>query len=130
MASGDDDKVRLDKWLWAARFYKKRALCKQAIERGQVRYNGDRTKPGQIVKVGAVVEVRKKSIRQTVVVQAVSNQRKGAPEAALLYTETEESAQAREEEALLRAAAREREPDRKPSKRDRRVLSRFKRKLD
>src|SRR5471030_2106622 len=87
----EDDKVRLDKWLWAARFYKTRALAKAAIESGKVHCRGERCKPGKEPHIGDEIQVRTGFDERTVVVQALSIVRRGAPEAQLLYTETPES---------------------------------------
>ena len=86
MAKQDaDDKVRLDKWLWAARFYKTRALAKAAIEGGKVHCRGERCKPGKEPKVGEEYVIRTGFDERTVVVQALSVVRRGAPEAQALY---------------------------------------------
>ena len=66
----NDTKVRLDKWLWAARFFKTRTLAKEAIEGGKVRYNGARTKPGKIVEIGAELSIRHGWVERVVAVQA------------------------------------------------------------
>ena len=92
-------RVRFDKWLWAARFYKTRSLAAQAIDAGQARVNGERVKPAHAPRVGDSVAVRKAGLVWTVEVLALSDRRGGAPEAALLYRETEASAAARAEAA-------------------------------
>lgn len=74
----DDDKVRLDKWLWAARFYKTRALAKAAIESGKVHHRGERCKPGKEPRIGDEYEIRTGFDERTVVVQALSIVRRGA----------------------------------------------------
>src|SRR5690554_6642114 len=74
----EDPKVRLDKWLWAARFYKTRALAKEAIEGGKVHYNSQRTKPGKIVETGARVSLRLGWQEKIVVVDDISDRRRGA----------------------------------------------------
>ena len=86
----DDDKIRIDKWLWAARFYKTRSLSKQAIDGGKIHCDGQRIKPSKEVTVGLVLTIRQDLDEKIVVVKALSAQRRGAPEAALLYEETEE----------------------------------------
>ncbi|ERI52357.1 hypothetical protein N878_19380, partial [Pseudomonas sp. EGD-AK9] len=91
MSDKDDDKVRLDKWLWAARFYKTRALAKAAIEGGKVHHRGERCKPGKEPRVGDEYVLRTGFDERTVVVLALSAVRRGAPEAQLLYRETEAS---------------------------------------
>ena len=96
MANDDDVKCRLDKWLWAARFFKTRSLATAAIETGKVHVDGDRVKPAKEVRVGQIVHIRNRDFEIEVSVQALSNVRRGAPEAALLYTETEASIAKRE----------------------------------
>jgi ribosome-associated heat shock protein Hsp15 len=96
MANEDDIKCRLDKWLWAARFFKTRSLATAAIETGKVHVDGDRVKPAKEVKAGQVVHIRNRDFEIEVVVLALSNIRKGAPEAALLFSETQASISKRE----------------------------------
>jgi ribosome-associated heat shock protein Hsp15 len=126
-ADGQDDRVRFDKWLWAARFYKTRSLCVQAIDAGQVRVNGERAKPARAMRVGESVSIRKSGIVCEVMVTALSDRRGNATAAALLYRETEASAAAREEAQLLRRAADSAEPrfPGRPTKRERRKLEDF-----
>lgn len=100
----EDDKVRLDKWLWAARFYKTRALAKAAIESGKVHCRGERCKPGKEPRVGDEFVLRTGFDERTVVVKALSVVRRGAPEAQALYAETEESVRRREQAAEMRKA--------------------------
>ncbi len=95
-----DTKCRLDKWLWAARFFKTRSLATTAIETGKVHVDGDRVKPAKEVRVGQVIHIRNRDFEIEVEVQALSNIRKGAPEAALLYTETAASIAKRENARL------------------------------
>ncbi len=97
MSDRDDDKVRLDKWLWAARFFKTRALAKAAIEGGKVHCRGERCKPGKEPKVGEALVIRAGLDERTVVVRALSAVRRGAPEAQLLYEETADSLARREQ---------------------------------
>ena len=119
------ERVRFDKWLWAARFYKTRTLAAQAIDAGQARLNDERVKPAHAVRTGDLVSVRKERIAFTVEVIALSERRRSAGEAQALYRETEASVAAREEERMRRgAAAAERTPGR-PTKRDRRRLEDF-----
>jgi ribosome-associated heat shock protein Hsp15 len=91
-----DDKCRLDKWLWAARFFKTRSLATAAIETGKVHVDSDRAKPAKEVHIGQVIHIRNRDFEIEVNVQALSNVRRGAPEAALLYTETPASISKRE----------------------------------
>ncbi len=122
------EKIRLDKWLWAARFFKTRQLACDAINGGKVHYNNQRTKPGKEVKIGAQLRIHKGSLEWDIEVRGLARQRRPASEAAELYTESEESflrrQKATEERRLLRATTQA--PDRgRPSKKDRRMIRRF-----
>ena len=126
MSEKDDGKVRLDKWLWAARFYKTRALAKAAIEGGKVHCRGERCKPSKEPKVGEELMIRAGFDERTVVIRALSAVRRGAPEAQLLYEETADSLAARENAAAMRkAGALGVETDGRPSKKQRRQLYGF-----
>jgi ribosome-associated heat shock protein Hsp15 len=92
----DDSKCRLDKWLWAARFFKTRSLATTAIETGKVHVDGDRVKPAKEVHAGQIIHIRNRDFEIEVNVLALSNVRRGAPEATLLYTETQASISKRE----------------------------------
>lgn len=92
----NDDKCRLDKWLWAARFFKTRSLATAAIETGKVHVDSDRVKPAKEVKLGQVIHIRNRDFEIEVNVLALSNIRRGAPEAALLCAETQASVLKRE----------------------------------
>ena len=118
-------RVRVDKWLWAARFYKTRTLAAQAVDAGQVRINGERVKPAHAVAAGAKVEVRKSALAWIVEVTAVSERRGSATDAALLYRETAESAAARAKAIAERAAAAAVRGSGRPTKKDRRKLEDF-----
>ncbi|GJM12857.1 MAG: heat shock protein 15 [Pseudohongiella sp.] len=125
--NGQLNRLRLDKWLWAARFYKTRSVAKQAIDGGKVYCEGGRCKPGKEVEVGMEVRLRQGFEEKTVVIKALSEQRRGAPDAQLLYEETEESIEARLKLAAERKAAPSLWPSAgKPNKRDRRLIHRFK----
>lgn len=122
----EDDKVRLDKWLWAARFYKTRALAKAAIESGKVHCRGERCKPSKEPRVGDELQIRAGFDERTVVVQALSIVRRAAPEAQTLYAETPQSIERREQAAAQRkAGALGVTTDGKPSKKQRRQLVDF-----
>jgi ribosome-associated heat shock protein Hsp15 len=123
----DDGRIRFDKWLWAARFYKTRSLCVQAIDAGQARVNGDRAKPARAMRVGESVSIRKSGIVCEVVITALSDRRGNATDAALLYRETEASAAARAAAQLERRAAELAQPrfPGRPTKRERRKLEDF-----
>ncbi len=128
MGEFQGDKLRLDKWLWAARFFKTRSLAKAAIEGGKVHLGGDRVKVSREISVGDTLQIRQGWDEKTVVVKALSDQRRGAPEAQALYAETGESLQRREAEAAARKAAGgmiER-PASRPTKKQRRQIHRFK----
>jgi len=126
--ANEENKVRLDKWLWAARFYKTRSLASEAIKGGKVHVNSARAKPSKTVEIGQTVRVRKESIEQTVVIEGLSEKRGPAKVAQLLYRETEESLQARERSAEERRAfyMSQGAPVKRPSKKDRRQIIRFK----
>ncbi len=89
------ERLRIDQWLWAARFYKTRSLASEEIDRGRVRVNGVAVKPARELKGGDLVEVRIGPVIRSVIVKAISDKRGGAPQAALLYDETPESVQHR-----------------------------------
>ncbi|MES0874481.1 RNA-binding S4 domain-containing protein [Sinimarinibacterium thermocellulolyticum] len=118
--------VRLDKWLWAARLFKTRTLAKQAIESGHVRYDGARCKVSKAVTPGAVLAVRRGADEIELVVEALSDQRRGAPEAQRLYRETARSVARRERERLQRKLAQDLVGHERPNKQQRRALLRLK----
>lgn len=119
--------MRLDRWLWAARFFKTRSLATDAVDGGKVKLNGDAVKPAKEVKIGDRLQIRAGEQDWEIVVQGINEQRRPAPEAQLLYLETPESVQRRAQVAELRQLAPSPMPDQKgrPTKRDRRALSRF-----
>jgi len=117
------DKLRIDKWLWAARFYKTRSLACDEIDKGRVQVNGATVKPAREVKAGDSVQLRNGVITRTVTVLGVSDKRGPAPQAALLYQETEASVQQRQQAAEQRRLAPEPAltlSQGRPTKRDRR----------
>jgi ribosome-associated heat shock protein Hsp15 len=116
--------LRLDKWLWACRFYKTRALAKDMIEGGKVHYNGQRCKASKTVELGATIRLSQGSDEKTVIVLGMSEQRLSAPLAQALYQETAESITQRQERAELRKlnALFAPHPDTKPDKKMRRQL--------
>ena len=134
------DNVRLDKWLWAARFFKTRALAKKAIEGGKVHYNGGRAKTSKNVEVGALIRVPQGWDVWEVEVLALSDQRRGAPEARELYLRgrhvfrmrTDESAERRAREAEGRRLTNQamQHPLKRPDKKQRRDIQRFQRQHD
>jgi len=119
--------VRLDKWLWAARFYKTRSLASDAVDGGKVKLGGANIKPAKDVKPGDRLHIRAGEQEYEVTVVALNEQRRPAPEARLLYEETAESLEKRAKEAELRKLAPVPGEDQRgrPTKRDRRQMSRF-----
>ena len=127
MAETQDSKYRLDKWLWAARFFKTRSLAADAVDGGKVRVDGDRVKPAKEVKIGMLVNIRNKDVEIECEVTGLSNMRRGAPEAALLYIETAASIAKRENAKLTKVnetGVRERGLGR-PTKRQQRDIKKF-----
>ncbi|PKH23848.1 heat-shock protein [Enterobacterales bacterium CwR94] len=122
------DSVRLDKWLWAARFYKTRALAREMVEGGKVHYNGQRSKPSKSVELNATLTLRQGNDERTVVITQITDQRRPASEAQQMYSETEASIVKRENVALARKmnALSMPHPDRRPDKKERRDLMKFK----
>jgi len=120
-------KVRLDKWLWAARFFKTRSLANEAINGGKVHVGGDKVKPSRAVFVGLEISVRVGFMERTVIVRELAEKRGPAKEAVLLYEETAESIARRAHQAQLRQLAQaQREPGQgRPTKKDRRDIHRF-----
>lgn len=130
MTPDETPKVRLDKWLWAARFFKTRSLAATAIETGKVEVNGERAKRAKQLQVGDAVSIRLGPFTHHVDVLGLSERRGPAPEAAKLYAETPEGLKARE---LLRAQMKAAAPafgydSGKPTKKDRRALQKLRRK--
>ncbi|HEY6130615.1 MAG TPA: S4 domain-containing protein [Halioglobus sp.] len=125
---GHSGKVRLDKWLWAGRFFKTRSLAKAAIDGGKVRLDGQRVKVSKEVSVGDILQIRQGWDEKEVLVKQLSDQRRGAPEAQLLYEETAESLARREAQALARKAAGGMldRPAQRPTRQQRRHIQRFK----
>ena len=128
----DNNLIRLDKWLWAARFFKTRKLASEAVSGGKVHLNGQRTKPGKEVKVGSQLRIHKGALEWKLDVVGICHYRRPAPEAQTLYEEEAASIKKRDELAeqlrVIRAAEATIEPEGKPNKRERRQIHRFKRK--
>ena len=124
MARDEHDGVRLDLWLWAARFYRNRALAKQAIETGKVEVDGQRAKPARMLRGGETLRLARGEELFEVVVLALSDTRGPASVAQALYDESEASRARRDAERASRAAARAgyRAPEHKPDKRARRLI--------
>ena len=122
-----DEEIRIDKWLWAARFFKTRSLAAESVAGGKIEVNGGRPKPSRIIRIGDHLSVRRGVYEWTVIVKGVAKNRGPASEAQLLYEETEESVRKRQTvSARLRL---ERPPEfnlpGRPSKKDRRAIQRF-----
>lgn len=123
-----DTAVRLDKWLWAARFFKTRALARDMVQGGKVQYNGQRSKPSKIVELGATLKVPQGHDIKEVIVREVHDKRRAASLAQAMYEETAQSVAAREANAEARQAGAlyNPRPEHKPDKKQRRDIIRFK----
>jgi ribosome-associated heat shock protein Hsp15 len=124
----DDSRIRIDKWLWAARFYKTRSLATDAVQGGKVELNGDRAKPAKEVKPGDEVRVRLGPYEHVVIVRGIAPRRGSAREAQALFEETPESKAERErlaEQLRMAPAAFVWEEKGRPTKKDRRQISRL-----
>ena len=126
----DLDAIRLDKWLWAARFYKTRTLATEAINGGKVHVNGQRSKPGKEVKIGTELTINKNGYTWDITITALTPQRRSAKDAVLLYEESPESHAKRQQQILTEREHKELFPfaniDHKPNKKERRLIHRFK----
>ena len=120
--------VRLDKWLWAARFYKTRSMARDAVQSGKVQYNEQRSKAGKIVELGASIKIPQGFDLKEVLVLQVKEQRLGAPLAQLMYEETSasETLRASNAEARRLSAFHSPKPDGRPDKKQRRQIIQFK----
>jgi ribosome-associated heat shock protein Hsp15 len=120
--------IRLDKWLWAARFYKTRSVARDMVQAGKVTYGGQRSKPSKIVEVGALIKLRQGNEEKSIEILQLSDQRRGAPQAQLLYQETAQSIELREKNSELRRlhALGSPHPERRPDKKQRRKIIQFK----
>lgn len=127
-----DNSVRLDRWLWAARFFKTRAQAKTAIEAGHIQLNGNRAKPAKDIGPGDELDIRRGWTTRTVIVTATANQRGNATAAMALYAETADSVERREAEVARRRMEQAglKIPATKPDKRDRRALQRLQQRGD
>jgi len=119
--------LRLDKWLWASRFFKTRKLATEAINGGKVHLNGIRVKPSRVVKIGDTLDITREAYRYHIEVLGLNDKRRPAKEAQLLYNESEESIRLREQERELRKlnSASVHQPDKKPNKKERRQMDKW-----
>ena len=125
------DKIRIDKWLWAARFFKTRTLAKTAIESGKVQLAGQRVKVSREVAPGDVLRIRQGWDEREVIVKGTSEQRRSAPIAQTLYEETSDSVARRERAAEARkAAGAMARPTQRPGKHERKALERLRKQFD
>lgn len=122
--------IRLDKWLWTARFFKTRKLAADAISGGKVHVNNQRAKPGKDIKPGSLLSISKDGVRWDITIISLSKQRRPASEAVLLYEETAESLAKRQQQIIQQREQRElfdfSGQDHKPNKKERRLIHRFK----
>jgi len=127
MPGGEAERVRIDKWLWAARFYKTRALSAEAVEGGKVHVNGERVKPAKALKRGDALVIRNGPYTWEITILALSERRRPAAEAARLYEESLESRQTRERVAATIKAEHQSNPfpRGRPTKKQRRQIHRF-----
>jgi ribosome-associated heat shock protein Hsp15 len=127
-----DEKIRLDKWLWAARFFKTRSMASQAVTGGKVHVNGQRVKPARMAQVGDELRITRNEVIFIIKILAVSGYRRPAVEARLLYEESPESIKAREEQSEIRRMTHTgyTAPAGRPGKRDRRKIREFTKKDD
>ena len=121
------DRIRIDKWLWAARFFKTRGIAKQAIEGGKVQIDGQRTKPSKEIEIGDIIRLRQGFDEKTVLVKSLNDQRRPFSEAKLMFEETQESIEKR----MALAEQRKAQPiiwpsSSKPNKKQRRLIHEFK----
>ncbi|MDE0875119.1 MAG: S4 domain-containing protein [Porticoccaceae bacterium] len=119
-------KVRLDKWLWAARFFKTRALAKTAIDTGKIHIDGQKAKPSRMIEATNMLTIRQGDVEKTVRIITACEHRRGAPEAQLLYEETASSIEAREKKSAEQRAFHGSTPaSTRPNKKQRRQIHRF-----
>ncbi len=120
-------RVRIDKWLWAARFYKTRSLAADAVESGKAQVNGERVKPAKLLKSGDTLAIRNGHFAWEITVLALSERRGSAADAAMLYSESDQSKKEREEKSALLKIERQSNPfpGGRPTKKQRRQIIRF-----
>jgi ribosome-associated heat shock protein Hsp15 len=119
-----EETIRLDKWLWAARFFKSRALATQAINGGKVHVNGQRSKPGKIVTAGAQISISKAELKWDITVLGINKNRRPAKEAVLLYEESDES-KTKRQKIIQDKRSTQTTFNPKPDKKNRRLIRAF-----
>lgn len=128
LSADNSQSLRIDKWLWAARFCKTRSLARDWLKAGKVQYNGQRCKPSKVVEIGACIKLPAGFDEKTVVVEKLFDKRQSAPIASTMYTETEQSIQVREKNQQARKLSvfHSPRPDSRPDKKQRRQIIKFK----
>lgn len=125
------DSIRIDKWLWTARFFKTRSLATEAVAGGKVHVDKQRVKPSKEIKIGAKLEIHKEGFEWLITVTGIVKQRVSAKEAALLYEENSESVAKRQKQVEIKREERQflgfQKPEHKPNKKNRDLIHRFKR---
>lgn len=127
MPDNEEKRLRIDKWLWAARFYKTRSLAADAVEGGKVQVNGERVKPAKVLKAGDTLAIRNGHFAWQITVLALSERRGSATEASKLYSESDQSRREREEKSALLKIERQSNPfpGGRPTKKARRQIIKF-----
>jgi len=125
------DSIRIDKWLWTARFFKTRSLASEAVAGGKIHIDKQRVKPSKEIKIGAKLSIHKEGLEWLVTVTGIAKQRVSAKEAALLFEESGESLEKREKQVEVRREERKfwgfQKPEHKPNKKNRQLIHQFKR---
>jgi ribosome-associated heat shock protein Hsp15 len=125
------DSIRLDKWLWTARFFKTRSLATEAVAGGKIHIDKQRVKPSKEIKIGAKLSIHKEGFEWLITVTGIVKQRVSAKEAALLFEENSESLEKREKQVEVRREERKflgfQKPEHKPNKKNRELIHQFKR---
>jgi ribosome-associated heat shock protein Hsp15 len=125
------DSIRIDKWLWTARFFKTRSLASEAVAGGKIHIDKQRVKPSKEIKIGAKLSIHKEGFEWLVTVTGIAKQRVSAKEAVLLYEESSESLEKREKHVEIRREERKflgfQKPEHKPNKKNRQLIHQFKR---
>lgn len=124
----ENSSVRIDKWLWAARFFKTRALSREMVQSGKVQYNGARSKPSKLVEIGGLVSIPQGYDTKEVLILGLSEKRQSAPIAQTLYEETPASIEKRKQNKISRSVQgfHSPKPEQRPDKKQRRELIKFK----